>query len=274
MERVLAQRDQNWKKLQQYVLGEREQFDVTGPDGARLYGFEREYTWFMRAGVFIRSPVKGNGVTIGEPERQRYEREWQQREERREKRLRARSAAQEPSDTTDTMGTMADVLSGALEPRFVSAAYFLRFKFDPGRYALVGRERVLDPDVLRTEYNPTRLFSEGRTRPNRRMTERDKEIQEKLNKVSLVTLWIDPDAHQVLRYSFDDVDRDFLPGRWLMRVDDLQASMQMDQPFPDVWLPRTLDVTFRATLAVGAVAGRYSVEYHDYKLAEVTVKVP
>ncbi len=278
MERVLAQRDQNWKKLQQYVLSEREQFDLTGPDGARLYGFERAYTWFMRAGVFIRSPLRGDGVAIGEPERQRYEREWQDREERREKRLQARSAAQEPSDTADDAGTVpaetSDVLSGGLEPRFISAAYFLRFQLDPGQYALVGRERLLDRDVLRIEYYPTRLFSEGRTRPNRRMTERDKAIQEKLNKVSLVTLWIDPEAHQVLRYTFDDVDMDFLPARWLLRVNDLQASMQMDQPFPNVWLPRTLEVTFRATLAVGAVAGRYAVEYHDYKVAEVTVKVP
>lgn len=278
MERVIARRDDNWKKLQQYVLAEREQFELTGPDGARLYGFERDYTWFMRAGVFVRSPLKVNGVTIGEPERQRYEREWQTREARREQRLRARRAADAGGDPPDDPGAsqaeITDILSGGLEPRFISAAYFLRFTFDPGQYALVGRERLADRDVLRVEYYPTRLFSEGRTRPNRRLTERDKEIQQKLNKVSLVTLWIDPTTHQVLQYTFDDVDMDFLPGRWLMRVDDLRASMQMHAPFPEIWLPQSIHVAFRMTLAAGSVAGRYNVEYHDYRAAEVTVKVP
>ena len=33
MEKVLARRDDNWKKLQQYVLEEKEAFDLTGPGG-------------------------------------------------------------------------------------------------------------------------------------------------------------------------------------------------------------------------------------------------
>ena len=44
MARVLARRDDNWKKLQQYVLEERETFRVDGPAAIRLYGFEREYS--------------------------------------------------------------------------------------------------------------------------------------------------------------------------------------------------------------------------------------
>ncbi len=31
MEKVLARRDDNWKKLQQYVLEEKEAFNLTGP---------------------------------------------------------------------------------------------------------------------------------------------------------------------------------------------------------------------------------------------------
>src|SRR5215212_11945869 len=70
MGRVLAQRDENWKKLQQYVLDERETFQLLGPGGRRLYGFEREYLWFPRdpstslgAGRrFIKSPVSADGV--------------------------------------------------------------------------------------------------------------------------------------------------------------------------------------------------------------------
>src|SRR5687767_3360777 len=39
MGRVLARRDVNWKKLQQYVLEEREIFRVDGMTGSRMYGF-------------------------------------------------------------------------------------------------------------------------------------------------------------------------------------------------------------------------------------------
>ena len=73
MGRVLARRDENWKKLQQYVLDEEERLQVFGPGGVRLYGFTREYTWFIRQGYFIRSPVRFDGVRISEEERARPE---------------------------------------------------------------------------------------------------------------------------------------------------------------------------------------------------------
>jgi hypothetical protein len=38
MREVLARRDENWKKLQQYVLDEREEIEVRGPTGAPLFG--------------------------------------------------------------------------------------------------------------------------------------------------------------------------------------------------------------------------------------------
>ncbi len=122
----------------------------TAPAASRLYGFAREYSWFIRDGVFIRSPLKADGVTIGEAERRRAEDRW------RTPRAAAGRATRRRAGST------------GLEPRFVSSAYFLEFKFDPGQYALAGREQLDGRDVLRIEYYPTKLFSEGRTRPNRR----------------------------------------------------------------------------------------------------------
>ena len=280
MAQVLARRDENWKKLQQYVLEEQERFQLTGPDAARLYGFERDYTWFIRQGYFIRSPLRVDGVKIGESDRARAEDEWLEREKSREKRAaeRAKARGEDPDKATaeapgGAPASVEDVLKQTREPQFVSAAYFLRFKFDPGHYALAGRERLNDRDVLRIEYYPSRLFNEGRTRPNRKMRDRDDEIEEKMNKVSLVTLWIDPKEHQIVQYTFDNIDMDFLPGRSLVRVDDLKASMKMSQPFPDVWLPATIDMNFRMMTAVGAVGARYDVAYRDYRLAEVTTRI-
>jgi hypothetical protein len=287
MSRVLARRDENWKKLQQYVLEEDERFQLMGPGGNRLYGFNREYTWFIRQGYFIRSPLKFDGVKISEEERTRDEQRWIEREKAREKRADERQRREirmtgggdvrpeeSPGQTaTETPGSVEDVLKQSLEPRFVSAAYFLRFKFDPGHYALAGREKLSGRDVLKVEYYPSKLFTEGRTRPNRKVRDRDDEIEEKMNKVSLVTMWIDPAEHQILRYTFDNMDMDFLPARTLVRVDELKASMMMLEPFPGVWLPGTIDMRFLVTAAIGSIDARYDVEYRDYRLAEVKTRI-
>jgi hypothetical protein len=278
MERVLASRDQNWKKMQQYILQEDERLHITAIDGRRVYGFDREYTWFIRDGYFIRSPLEFDGVSIGDGERASYEERWLRREKRREERAaRARKDADSPDAASEVAvsleGVQMDVVSGTLEPRFVSAAYFLRFKFDPGHYALAGREQWNGRDVLKIEYYPSKLFTEGRTRPDRRVREREADIEQKLNKVSLVTLWIDPTQHQILQYTFDNVGLDFLPGRAIVRIDEMTASMKMSQPFPDVWLPGTIEMTFGMSTALGALRAQYDVAYRDYRLAEVTTRI-
>ena len=45
-------------------------------------------------------------------------------------------------------------------PRFVSEAYFMDFKFEPGNYYLAGREKLEGQEVLRIEYYPTQLFND------------------------------------------------------------------------------------------------------------------
>lgn len=299
MERVLARRDDNWKKLQQYVLEEKEAFDLTGPGGLPLWGMRREYAWFIRNGIFVRSPVKANGVALSEADRRKAEDEWLRREISREERRQRRADREqqglpsEPdnravvisptgvqvvdgSSTTaaDLPSNVDDLLKQGGDPQFVSSSYFLRFRFEKGRYALAGREQVDGQDALKIEYYPgTGLFNEGRSRPNRKVRDQEDEIEEKMNKVSLVTLWIDQKTHQILQYTFDDIDMDFFPGRALMRVSDLKATMRMAQAFPEVWLPRSIQMHFGLMLAVGAVDATYKVDYLNYKQADVTYKI-
>src|SRR5262245_12606272 len=71
MQKVLARRDENWKKLQQYVIDEAEQIQLTGPSNTPIWGERREYTWFIRDGFFIRSPVRVNGGAVAEAERRK-----------------------------------------------------------------------------------------------------------------------------------------------------------------------------------------------------------
>ncbi|MSO61387.1 MAG: hypothetical protein EXQ50_04740 [Acidobacteria bacterium] len=299
MERVLARRDDNWTKLQQYVLEEKEAFDLTGPGGLPLWGMRREYSWFIRQGIFVRSPVKANGVALSEPERRKAEDEWLKREVRREERRKRRAEReqqglppeadnraivisptgievkdQQATTPSDLPSNIDDMLKQGGDPQFVSAAYFLKFRFEKGHYALAGREKVGDRDALKIDYYPgTGLFKEGKSRPNRKVRDKEDEIEAKMNKVSLVTLWVDQTTHQILQYTFDDIDMDFFPGRALMRVSDLQATMRMGQPFPEVWMPRNLEMRFGMMMALGAVDATYKVEYFNYKQADVTYKI-
>ena len=89
--------------------------------------------------------------------------------------------------------------------------------------------------------------------------------------MALVTLWIEPATRQLLKKTYDNVSFDFLPGRWLVRVEDVQATMTMGQPFPDVWLPRGIEAD--VALALGPVDLKYSLEYDQYRQAEATVNI-
>ena len=131
-----------------------------------------------------------------------------------------------------------------------------------------------DLETLKIEYYPRAgLFKDGRSRPNKEVRKREDDIEDKMNKSSMVTLWIDPKTHQILQYVFDDIDWDFFPGRSLVRIGDVQATMRMGQAFPNVWLPASIDMQFEMMLAVGAVDASYRVEYTNYKEAAVTYKI-
>ena len=284
MGRVLLKRDDNWKKLQQYVLEERETMEVTALDGRKIYGFKREYQWFPRQGFFIKSPLTSDGVKIGEAERRRQEARWLAREQFREKRRAEVAAGKEPAAADDgkvTIGigpggvstSFEAELRDTLEPGFVSAAYFLDFKFEQGQYALAGRDKYEGRDVLKIEYYPMKMFTGGRTRPNRQLRERNKEIGRQMNKVSLVTLWVDQEDRQIVKYDFQNVDADFFPAQWFMQLESLNAGMEMSQPFPGVWLPRIIRIGFDIAFAGGNVKGTHSSEFYDYRLAEVTQRI-
>ena len=305
MKQVLERRDSNWRKLQQYILDEREQVDVRGPSSTPLWGEKREYTWYVRDGFFVRSPLKVNGATVGEGDRRKYEREYLEREQKRDARAKASAAAGTAGASdqgasapaaTNTPATDASAIDAPTDvdglirqtrqPQFISSAYFLRFTFDTGRYALVGRERLDGREVLRIEYYPEKLFKpnarsnrDGRDTDRRTPRERrndantDEALIRLMNKSSKVTLWVEPTAHQIVKYTFDDLGWNFFPGQWLAQMDGVSASMTMGQPFPDVWLPHDLEMHIRMLVAVGNIDLRYALQYDNYRQADVQSKI-
>jgi hypothetical protein len=285
MREVLSRRDDNWKKLQQYVLDEREQLEVRGPTHQPIWGERREYTWFIREGFFVRSPVRFNGVEVGEAERRKYEAEFLRRSEAREARFNQSSpdvgTSSGSADSTSRSGEVSTNIDGLLrqarEPQFVSSAYFLRFRFEEGKYGLVGREMLDGHEVMRVEYYPTNLYSAAQQRRMARdhspRDPRDGQVQRMMNKVALVTLWVDSASRQIVKYTFDNIDLDFLPAQWLLRLETVRATMTMGQPFPDIWLPRDLELKAAVDVATGRFDIRWAVEYHDYRQPDVSSKV-
>ncbi len=176
----------------------------------------------------------------------------------------------------------------------MSAAYFLRFRFEPGHYAFAGRENLDGREVYRIEYYPERLFNSdhddddpvgadtkakdgGAAKPDEKQgakkgekqgeSDEDQRFERQLNKVALITLWVEPKGHQILQYTFDNVGFDFMPARWLVRIDTLHASMRMGEAFPGVWLPRRIEGKGAASLATGSFEVRYQTDYVNYREA-------
>ena len=309
MEKVLKRREVNRQTLEQYVLDESEQFEVLGPARMPVYRQKREYTWYVRDGLHVRSPVRFDGVAVGDEARKEYEETWTRRERERLERKEAKEK-EGTAKTAESAATSEDPAgpSGPTPiptPRFVSEAYFLEFKFEPGNYYLAGREQLEDQHVLRIEYYPTRMFSDSddddrnkgkdgtanspresaregdgaRKRDDRqRNRERDleKRIERQMNKTALVTLWVDPAEHQIVKYTFDNVWMDFLPAGWLVKVDDIRASMTMGQPFPGIWLPREMNIHAGVTMAMGSLEAAYARRFSEYKQADVKtlIRIP
>ncbi len=282
MAQVLTRRDENWKKVQQYILDEQERVEFRGPGEMLLWGARREYIWYPRDGFFVRSPVRFNGVTISEREREKYEQDFLKRTMRRDE--RARERGRETEGTVDVgPSDIQSLIQQTREPQFVSSAYMLRFKFESGRYALVGRETIDKQSVLRIEYYPTRLFSddpetraEARAKqaagPKSREDAYGQEMQRLMNKVSRVTIWVEPNQKQIVKYTFENVDLEFLPASWLVRVTDLRANMTMTEAFPSVWLPKRVDVLGAFVLAPGPFAVSYDIQYSGYREATTAGK--
>jgi hypothetical protein len=292
MEKVLARRDANRKTMDQYVLDESEGFEILGPGRWPLHRTRREFSWYVRDGMHVRSPVRFNGVKVGDDARDKYELDWMRREQERQERKAKKEAEKKKESGEVTIdGDGIHISTGgpvATEPRFVSEAYFMDFKFEAGNFYLAGRETLDGHQVLRVEYYPTRMFDDhDRERDDPKAEERRKKSRErdrtteeaidrKMNKTAMVTLWIDAAEFQIVKYTFDNVWMDFLPGAWLVRVDDIHASMTMSQPFPDIWLPREMNVHAGVSLAAGPFEASYTRQFANYRLAEVKsiIRVP
>jgi len=269
MAKALRHRADAWKTMEQYILNEREQFELRGPLGMPLFGEKREFTWFVRDGYFVRSPLSFNGVTIGEDRRRAYETRWLAREQERETRQAEKRATQTSGTPAAAPADVDAFVKQTNEPRFISAAYFLNFTFEPGNYYVAGRETFAGRPVVKVEYFPRRLFeNDARDRGRKEIR-----IGFQMNKIARITLWVDAERPMILKYVFENVDFDFLPAQWLVRIEDVRAEMEMAQPFPGIWMPKDMAVRFAVTLANGTYEMRYGLSFSDFRLGDVKSRI-
>jgi hypothetical protein len=242
MAKVLEKRDIDWDRFYNYTCRDREVLEFEGTlQSVAMAGFHREHLYFVRDGYLIRSPVSANGVAISDEERLRAEQKWIESLKKREKRS-----------------------SG------VDRDKFFGFKFEPGNYYYAGRRDFEGREMVVIEYYPEEGFNDDDDEDKDEDKDEEDEIEAKMNKVFLVTMLIDPEEHQIVRMTLDNVGFDFLPARWLVQIGTIEASMTMHQPFGDVWLIRDITAYGKVTTANGDLAVRYTLEFDDYAIAETS----
>ncbi|HVQ23057.1 MAG TPA: hypothetical protein VMT36_07265, partial [Candidatus Saccharimonadia bacterium] len=91
MARCLVRRNETWRVLHDYVLDERERFGLVGPSDVRLFGSDRQYTWYVQDGILVRSPVRFNGVAVPDADRREYEARWLNEERSRAERAQKKT---------------------------------------------------------------------------------------------------------------------------------------------------------------------------------------
>ena len=136
-------------------------------------------------------------------------------------------------------------------------------------YVPEGREVFEGIEVVKIEYYPTNVFGDDEPREGEKQDE-DEDFDEEafehmFDKTSLVTMLVLPEEHQVVKWTFENVGFEFLPYRWLVRMDELRASMIMHQPIEGIWLPREIRAAASASTASFDLNVEFSREFFDYK---------
>jgi len=257
MEQVLAKREINWQATYDYVFNEVEMLRIRGGEEiAALQSFEEKFTWYVRDGYLVRSPWTVNGVEVDDETREKAELRW-----------------------------IEDVKEDENNARIERDSFF-DFEFEPGNYLFAGREMFEGHEVVRIEYYPTDAFFDedrddeetdeerARRREERRRQREESGEEEEWDedafehmfaKTSLVSMLILPEEHQIVQWTFENVGFEFLPYRWVVRMDELRASMTMHQPIEGVWLPRDIRASAKASTASFDLEVEYVRAFGDYK---------
>ena len=239
MAKVMQKRRVDAENLRDYVFSEREVLDIKeGPKIAALGSFRREYVWFVRDDYLVRSPVRIDGVKVSAKEQASAEEKWIKEQKRQKKKENS-----------------------------LDRESFFGFKFEPGRYLYAGEQQFEGRKAVVVEYYPQMNDGDKRNKKDKN------DFGGLFEKSFLITMLISPEEYQILKITFDNVGLEFLPFRWLIRMNDIKASMVMDKPKGEIWLPREISAYGSVSTAGMDLSVNYSREFHSYAKSDVRVKL-
>ena len=238
MANVLLKRRINWDHLHGYVFSEMESLEIKGVKLPPMANFRREYVWVVRDGYLVRSPVRVNGVKVSKEEQADAEERW----------LRGKKDKRNETLGRDT---------------------FFHFRFHPGSYLYAGRQVFEGRELVAIEYYPNRRRKEGQEQKDKK----EDDYERMFEKTILVTMLIEPKEYQIVRITFDNLGLEFLPFRWLVRLEEIRASMTMHKPLGDVWLPKLIMAAGSVDTAGPSLSVKYTREFYDYGKTDVKVKL-
>ena len=130
MERVFDNRDASWRRLGDFILRETSTLEVEAPTRIPASGFRHEYEWYVRDDVAVRSPVRVDGVDIGEARHRDYEADFLREEEQRRSRGDSRPRTLSRRDQEDHVavaiaGSWGAEVSERLRQRIAADAHLL-----------------------------------------------------------------------------------------------------------------------------------------------------
>jgi hypothetical protein len=225
MREVLQQRDAATRALAGLRFRETERITVRGQEEvAPLQSSTRVFAWRGHDGKLERDPVGVNGSLI----------------------------AREPL----VWDLTADDAEGRLSTaRFNQWDSLFHFPYEPGRYLLAGREQRGGREVLRVEYYPRRWLARD---------DDESSLGRDFDRTSLVTLWVLAEERRLVAWHFHSIGMQFLPLRWLLQVQSLDAEMIIDAAADGTWLPRRLTLNVRASMAPSQIAIELSRTFDGY----------
>lgn len=253
MEKVMQKRTADAENLHDYVFSEKETLEVkVGTKIAAQWSYRREYLWFVRGDYLVRSPVLIDGVKVSDKEKSAAEDEWINGQKSRK-------------ESKNINGLDYPALFGFENENSLDFQAFFGFEFEPGRYLYGGERQFEGKKAVLVEYYP-------RTSGVKKRNNKD-DIDGLFEKSFLVTMLISPGEHQIFQITFDNVGLGFLPARWLVRMNDLKASMIMDKQKEDIWLPREITAYGSISTAASDISINYSRVFYDYAKSHVDVNL-
>jgi len=253
MAKVMRKRSAYAENLRDYIFSESESLEIkVGTKIAPQWSYRREYLWFVRDGYLVRSPVLVDGVRVSDKEKTAAEEEWINRQ----KGL---------NENNNKKGFDNKTLFGIENENSLDFQAFFGFEFEPGRYLYGGEQQFEGRKAVLVEYSP-------RTSDWKKGIKKDG-ASGLFEKSFLVTMLINPEEHQILQITFDNVGLEFLPARWLVKMNDIKASMVIDKQKEDVWLPREITACGSVSTAATDLSINYSREFYEYAKSIVDTKI-